>query len=117
MNTAIDEDWRLLAACRGHDPEMWSLSVGRSGSAYNEAHKICDGCPVRVPCADMAERTGSWGLIFGGRDFYLPKPAASREWRNCVRCNKSFHTPLGWRRFCTDTCRKLHHAKRPPWTN
>ncbi len=112
LETDHDTDWRLAAGCRGYDPEIWSLSVGRHSEDYKLAHKVCLGCPVQQQCEDLAVRTGSWGMIFGGRDFTTPaKISATPLEGSCERCTKRFDTLVAWRRFCSDYCRKLYHAK------
>src|SRR4051794_35218265 len=52
--------WRQLAACRGMDPELFF--PGR-GEATKPIRAVCDGCPVRVECAEdgMTEKYGVWG--------------------------------------------------------
>lgn len=56
-------DWTDLAACRGHDPELWfPLGDGARAKA------ICAGCPVREDCLTFALRLGLDHGIFGGLD-------------------------------------------------
>ena len=112
MTAALDHDWRVRAACRGHDPEMWSLSAGRGGVEYREAHRICAGCPVREPCGEFGEASGSWGMIFGGRDFYMPKRAATPQETYCERCGMRFLRTKAWTRFCSERCRKANYVGR-----
>lgn len=68
-----DEDWRVHAACRRHDPMLWYPDYGSRGpgtaakkAAQDAAAKaICDRCPVRRQCLQSAmergERHGIWG--------------------------------------------------------
>lgn len=104
--TLTEIDWRRSAACRGYDPEMWSLSVGRSGVAYHEAHRICGGCPVKVPCEELGVRTNSIGMIFGGRDFTDGPRGATPQPAVCQRCSKRFTRTKAWARYCSEGCRK-----------
>ena len=60
-------DWRLSAACRDLDPDLF-FPVGTAGPAVTqaaEAKRICLTCPVRTPCLDWAVRYyqdhGIWG--------------------------------------------------------
>ena len=63
--TDTDTDWRLSAACRGKDPNIFFLE--REGKIKaEEAKTICQRCPVRGPCADYAEKNGERYGIWGG---------------------------------------------------
>ena len=60
-------DWRLLAACRDLDPDLF-FPIGMVGPAVTqvaEAKQACLTCPVRTPCLDWALRHcqdhGIWG--------------------------------------------------------
>jgi len=64
-------DWRLKAACREGDPEMWEAGgVEQVGPLLN-ARRICNTCPVREQCersatkADLqySMRAGKWPLL------------------------------------------------------
>ncbi len=64
------DDWRLRAACRGQDPELWHPTRGgRAASyAYQAARRYCDRCPVALTCLETGlagERDtdpfGMWG--------------------------------------------------------
>lgn len=56
--------WRLEAACRGSDPEMFFTARGEHDRRH-EAQAICQPCPVRIECLeyaiDAAEPHGVWG--------------------------------------------------------
>ena len=59
--------WRLNAACRQVDPELF-FPVGTTGPAIDQvgrAKGICQGCPVREACLGWALRNqiafGIWG--------------------------------------------------------
>ena len=56
-------NWRLRAACRDHDPEMW-FSTGKQG---DEAKAICHRCPVQRECGDYADTTHVYGIWAGQR--------------------------------------------------
>jgi WhiB family transcriptional regulator, redox-sensing transcriptional regulator len=62
-------DWRLRAACRDADPELF-FPEGTSGRALEEAARaklVCSGCPVRARCLDWALAHGGAFGIWGGR--------------------------------------------------
>lgn len=52
--------WHAHAACRGMDPELFFPERGVPTAATK---KVCDGCPVKVPCREqgLLERQGIWG--------------------------------------------------------
>jgi WhiB family redox-sensing transcriptional regulator len=61
------QNWRLLAACRHADPELF-FPVSLSGPALDQimqAKAICACCPVRRQCLAFALNTrqdhGVWG--------------------------------------------------------
>ena len=65
--TIPGRDWRLLAACRHADPELF-FPVSASGPSVDQitqAKAICVGCPVRRHCLAFALHTrqdhGVWG--------------------------------------------------------
>lgn len=59
----MEEHWRLQAACRGVDTELFVSSARRNN--YSAARPICEPCPVREECLSYAvENTitlGLWG--------------------------------------------------------
>jgi WhiB family transcriptional regulator, redox-sensing transcriptional regulator len=66
MSAAVS-DWRMSAACRDLDPDLF-FPVGTEGPAATqaaEAKRVCAACPVRVPCLDWAllhsPDYGIWG--------------------------------------------------------
>jgi len=67
MITIPGRDWRLLAACRHADPELF-FPVSASGPPLDQitqAKAICACCPVRRQCLAFALDTrqdhGVWG--------------------------------------------------------
>ncbi len=64
---AQGQQWRLAAACRSADPDLFFpvSSAGRSVEQVTQAKKICSGCPVQPDCLGFALRTrqphGVWG--------------------------------------------------------
>jgi WhiB family redox-sensing transcriptional regulator len=54
--TTSGRDWRLRAACRRADPELF-FPVSQSGPSLDQvtqAKAICAGCPVRQQCLAFA---------------------------------------------------------------
>jgi WhiB family redox-sensing transcriptional regulator len=58
------------AACRDHDPELWFPNG--TGPHYHaqiqQAKSICNTCPVRPACAQLAIETGEAEGVWGGLD-------------------------------------------------
>jgi WhiB family redox-sensing transcriptional regulator len=58
----MNQSWRLHAACRGLDPEIFYPA---SDEEADVAKVVCGGCPVRQACLEHAlgsrERDGVWG--------------------------------------------------------
>jgi WhiB family redox-sensing transcriptional regulator len=62
-------NWRLNAACRNADPDLF-FPEGTSGGALEEAAQaklVCSGCQVRARCLDWALAHGASSGIWGGR--------------------------------------------------
>jgi len=62
-------NWRVLAACRNADPELF-FPEGAAGPALETAERakrICRACPVRARCLDWALSHGAAFGIWGGR--------------------------------------------------
>jgi WhiB family transcriptional regulator, redox-sensing transcriptional regulator len=60
--------WRLSAACRQADPELF-FPVGTTGPAIDQigqAKRICQACSVREDCLGWALRNGIAFGIWGG---------------------------------------------------
>jgi hypothetical protein len=108
-STVVDrrDDWRLHAACAGMDTAIFDLASILGTSIYRQAHQLCAGCPVKKQCRDMAVRTKSVGLIFGGADFGSPgRPRrTSGMQKTCGYCRAEFEAYTGRQRFCTADCR------------
>jgi len=73
----VKPDW-ALAACVGHDPEIWFPTQGNMNLSNLGAITICRGCPIRTDCADHATRhhyDGIWGgLTTSQRRLLARKP-------------------------------------------
>lgn len=66
--TAPSLDWRMQAACRSEDPELF-FPVSTSGPALRQietAKAVCHRCPVCARCLDWAMESGINDGIWGG---------------------------------------------------
>ena len=79
LETPRGGTWEDRAACRGHDPEWWSV-VGRVLTVENRAAvAVCRGvCTVRVECHQrgVALGAGAVDTIWGGE---VMPPGAVRD--------------------------------------
>jgi WhiB family transcriptional regulator, redox-sensing transcriptional regulator len=76
--TIPDRDWRLLAACRHADPELF-FPVSPSGPSLDQvtqAKAICAGCPVRQQCLAFALDTRQDHGVWGGMSEEERRPQA-----------------------------------------
>lgn len=63
-----ESEWRLEAACRHTDPELF-FPIGSTGPALDqiaEAKRVCEACPVRNQCLEFALSTSQDAGIWGG---------------------------------------------------
>lgn len=61
-------DWRVKAACRDKDPELF-FPVGNNGAAYQqieEAKSVCRRCDVSDTCLRCALETNQDFGVWGG---------------------------------------------------
>lgn len=76
-------DWRIEAACRDVDPELF-FPVGTGGPALLQikaAKQICEGCPVRESCLDWAVQAHQDFGVWGGLDENERRALRRREAR------------------------------------
>lgn len=65
---AENDGWRLAAACRDTDPELF-FPVGTTGAALEQiaaAKAVCTACPVCSDCLEFALMTNQDSGIWGG---------------------------------------------------
>ena len=65
---AADEDWRLQAACRHTDPDLF-FPVGTTGPAIEQieaAKAVCRACEVQGACLEFALATNQEAGVWGG---------------------------------------------------
>jgi WhiB family transcriptional regulator, redox-sensing transcriptional regulator len=85
--------WRLAAACRSADPELF-FPLSGSGKAREEiaeAKAICAGCPVRRQCLEFALRTRPQG-IWGGLT-ELERHSAAKADERRARTGRTLASP------------------------
>lgn len=60
-------DWRQAAACRDLDLFFPIGTTGPAASQIADAKRVCEACPVRIPCLNWAMRHyqdhGIWGGV------------------------------------------------------
>jgi WhiB family redox-sensing transcriptional regulator len=111
-------DWRLSAACRGHNTDLW---FSDDQTEIAEAKTVCYRCPVRTECGDdgRAEAYGVWGGTTPEERGTTPsyrkhgwKPPTPTECRSCL----TVFTPPGGRGrspYCSEVCRT--RGQRDTW--
>lgn len=57
------QPWELQAACRGLDQNLWFTDTAQ---ARRQARHICQSCPVRHECIQLALDTGQEYGMWGG---------------------------------------------------
>ena len=65
---AMTIDWRINAACRDTDPELF-FPIGTTGPAVDQiasAKEVCIGCPTQTDCLDFAIATNQDSGVWGG---------------------------------------------------
>jgi WhiB family transcriptional regulator, redox-sensing transcriptional regulator len=71
LDTRLDLEWQLQAACRGMDSDVFYASGDKRGQSLarheRAAKQVCAGCPVTAACLTWALRTGEPDGIWGGR--------------------------------------------------
>ena len=71
------EAWRLDAACRGMSSSIFYNDIeGSSNAIYDEARRVCAGCPVVKECLEASDGHGVWGGM---------SPRAREAWRRRQR--------------------------------
>jgi WhiB family transcriptional regulator, redox-sensing transcriptional regulator len=77
----LDASWRLRAACRAVEGDLFFAADGERGLAKRRreraAKAICVGCPVREECAGYALTTREPHGVWGG----LSEQERERIWR------------------------------------
>jgi len=60
------QDWRLEAACRDADPELFFPGGDTKPAQVKTAKLICRGCRVNATCLSWALASGQEAGIWGG---------------------------------------------------
>jgi len=80
-----ETEWMMRAACRGMDAAMFFPEKGENAG---DAKTVCEGCPVRAECLELAlvkrEQFGVWGGL-SEKDRRLIRGQRARQART-VRC-------------------------------
>lgn len=82
-----EQDWRMLAACKEEDPELF-FPVGSTGPAalqVAQAKSVCHRCPVAQDCLDWALRTGQDSGVWGGLEEGERRALKRRKARSMLR--------------------------------
>ena len=103
-------EWRLQAACRGLDPELF-FPHRAEVAELRSALEVCSVCPVQDECLqwalDNSEREGVWGgLPASSRRRVRSETLAKDRVVVCTVCGSEF---LGHVRskICSDHCRSM----------
>ena len=67
-SASIADDWRVAAACRDTDPDLF-FPVGSTGPALDQiarAKAVCDQCLAQSSCLQFALSTNQDSGIWGG---------------------------------------------------
>jgi WhiB family transcriptional regulator, redox-sensing transcriptional regulator len=78
LSTIPAQGWRLLAACRDADPDLF-FPVSASGPCLDQitqAKAICARCPVRRQCLGFALNTRQDHGVWGGMSEQERRPRA-----------------------------------------
>lgn len=81
--------WRVDAACRDLDPNMF-FPVGVTGPAVDQiatAKSICSGCPARAACLEFAITTNQEFGVWGGTS-EEERRVLRRQWRARMRAER-----------------------------
>jgi len=98
--------WMEQAACTGFDPELW-FPTTKDEEGHEAALAVCNACPVRDECLQMAldlrDMHGIWGGLTRDERLTLLTPG-----RTCLHC----HHPLPEDAHHT---RRVHEECATPW--
>jgi len=78
LESVIEPDWTVDAACVSVDPELWFPE--KSGRTSRAVLEICAACPVRASCLATAVVNVEDG-IWGGVQAVLRSQARGQLWR------------------------------------
>lgn len=67
--------WRELARCAESDPAIWDTD-GYGVTDISYAVSLCQACPVKSECAQLAREVKPVSGVWAGRQFY------PNSWRN-----------------------------------
>ena len=98
------------AACRGYNPDWWSVP----NDGNRQAKLICANCPMKCPLGERAERLGSQGVIIAGKKLRIQGDykGTGRISRQCAHCRTTFWTANARQIDCRNSCRVAVHGRR-----
>jgi hypothetical protein len=107
-------DWRARANCRNTDPEQMQPEEATEAEVAL-AKRVCNGCPVRAECRELANSQAEAYGIHDGEWFGRPPlgpDAPECEW--CQSRMPEGRTARGGSpaRFCSQKCRYAAHYAR-----
>jgi WhiB family redox-sensing transcriptional regulator len=115
-HTPHTPDWRVRAACRDVDPEIFFPIAAERGASSRHpdvrpAVTICRRCPVEGACLRWAVDTGQrWG-VWGGR---TPSERTGRALATCQQCGALFAPRRPSQRYCGRGCQRASLRDQPP---
>ena len=77
------DHWTRHAACSGHDPDLWTVTLGQPANTKNRVAKaICRTCPVGPQCRQDARDEEADGVIRDATAWTKGRPRDERRQAN-----------------------------------
>jgi hypothetical protein len=116
VSVAEVQDWRHRSACRGEDPELWTVAEEGDEAQLlrnKQAREICaTRCPVVEECAEWAAETMPIGTLYAGREWATELDPEALPKALCEWCKGDFVPATVNQLYCADWCRDAAEAKR-----
>ncbi len=114
-STEAARSWKVFAACRDADPEVFFPTVQRGVQAdvYAEALRFCARCPVVSDCLASAMDNGDlYDGVFGGKTPSQRRKLRERNGRAltfliCRICGCGFKAHRSDTLYCSPPCRSV----------
>lgn len=121
-----DESWMSEAACKNpaYDKSWWFPEVGGKPATAMKAKRICESCPVVLPCLTFGTQNNEMGIWGGMNAAERRAYAAEVEHEQaliCHNCRDEFVSNAKGRQrniFCSRFCRNqsfrgvTHHREK-----
>lgn len=116
----IKTNWRARPACAGMDsriffPERENKEFSPT-EAYERAREVCNVCPIKDQCLEVAIKNGETSGMWGGKTprergvkGVLPPDAAGIP---CGVCGNDFTPNRPSQRFCRARCTDMAYRRR-----